>query len=221
MKKPLRKWTRKEILDRMIAIGASPKKIEWVINTNIQNIHKMLGSTKNPYDVNVEMVMEWEDDVWDELSNQITEDRANINYYSDKVKELIGSFQDAIETEDTDATRESLNSLVDNIVSLKKAVKLSGLATNREAKDFVKYITWFKADWVDEQINNYDYDEVEDTLKLYAGGGTHSMCITIENFSKALCESPDGGHTLRNADIHISYDEGLMSVDECFLSFDD
>lgn len=192
MKKPLRKWTRKEILDRMVALGASPKKIEWVINAKIQNIHEMLGSIKNPYDVDVEMVTGWEDDVWDELTNQITEDRANINYHSDKVKELIGSFQDAIEMEDADATRESLNSLVDNIVSLKKVVKLSGLATNREAKDFVKRITGFKADWVDEQIRNYEYDEVEDTLELYAGGGTHSMCITIENFSKALCESPDG-----------------------------
>lgn len=221
MKKPLRKWTRKEILDRMVALGASPKKIEWVINAKIQNIHKMLGSIKNPYDVDVEMVTGWEDDVWDELTNQITEDRANINYHSDKVKELIGTFQDAIETEDADATRESLNSLVDNIVSLKKVVKLSGLATNREAKDFVKRITGFKADWVDEQIRNYEYDEVEDTLEMYAGGGTHSMRITIENFSKALCESPDGGHTLRNAYIYISYDEGLMSVDECFLSFED
>lgn len=205
----------------MISIGASPKKIEWVMYNKIQNIHKMLGSIKNPYDVNVEMVTEWEDDVWDELSNQISEDRANINYHSDKVKELIGSFQEAIETEDADATRESLNSLVDNIVSLKNAVKLSGLATNREAEEFIKHITGFKSDWVDEQIKSYDYDEVEDTLNLYAGGGTHSMCITIENFSKALCESTDGGHTLRNVDIHISYDEGLMSVDECFLSFDD
>lgn len=107
--------------------------------------------------------------------------------------------------------------MVDDILSLKKVVSFSGLANNDDAAEFAKKIKIFRGDWVNEYIKSYEYYEVDDVLKMYAGGGTHSMSITIEDFSKALAQSPDGGHTLVNAYISVSYDCGIMTLDSCTL----
>lgn len=140
MKKPLRKWTKKEILNRVKELNPSPVKMEWCINASIQNLHDMLSSSDNPYDVSVAKLLEWNDDTWDSLCNQISEDRASIHYYTNKVTEKIGEFDYAYENEDKDATREALNALVDNILSLKHMVAISHAAKNSDAASFAERV---------------------------------------------------------------------------------
>lgn len=88
-----------------------------------------------------------------------------------------------------------------------------------EAKAFAERINHFKAEWVDDDIRSYSYDEEGDVLTMYARGGTGSLKITIPAFSETLKASPDGGHTLVDGEIVISYDCGVMTVDCCELGF--
>lgn len=89
----------------------------------------------------------------------------------------------------------------------------------RAAKAFAEKINHFSAEWVDENIRSYSYDEGSDVLTMYAGGGTGSLKITIPAFSEALKTSPDGGHTLVESEITIVHDCGVLTVDCCELGF--
>lgn len=90
-----------------------------------------------------------------------------------------------------------------------------------EASDIAARIVGFKEDWINEVIKSFDYDEETDVLDLFAGGGTHSMQITIYDFSQALKNSPDGGATLKDVQIEIQYDCGVLEADGCHLEIAD